>query len=245
MDHSSRRRGETAACALTTDKIKHSHSIYEHDFITSNAPTTSFTALPPELRAMTATFNTAELLEHILSYIPPLHLLRIKATSRTFRNAIEASPYLRKEMNAFIWLGKVDESRLYRSDAGGDIVYPIRDLEPLVFFYPSDAQRRLFVRIATEPGRFEQLQKSSAFAKLVVVDQALADVSVGWHCGCFADARSECKVKGEVGMVSFSSVLDAVRERHESEGHGACSSMVKFWIDGLWAHSKEISDFGC
>ena len=78
-------------------------------------------SLQSATRAMTATFDTAELLEHILSYLPALQLLRAKATCRHFRNAIEASPALKRKMRTLIRLGDVDESDLFKTDAGGDV----------------------------------------------------------------------------------------------------------------------------
>lgn len=245
MTRSPPKRGEVAFRMHQNEETSHHHGLYEHDFTTRKPSTTSITASPVELRATTATFNTAELLEQILLSIPALHLLRAKATCRNFRNAIDASPALRKKMQSFIQLGEIDEGKLYSSDAGGDVIYPVRDLESLAFFYPSDVERRLFVRIATGPGRFEQVQKSKAFGELSVVDQVLGDVTVGWHCGCFADVRSECKISGEARMVDFSSVLDVIREKHEDEGLGLCTSMAKFWLDGLWDQSRESREWGC
>lgn len=200
---------------------------------------------PPQLHAMSATVNTAELLEQILSYLPALQLLPAKATCRNFRNAIEASPVLRREMSTFMRLGDVDESDLFKTDAGGDVVYPVKGLDSLAFFYPADAERRLFVRVSTEMGRFERMRKAGGFAKLVVVDQSLSDVTVGWHCSCFAEGRAEVKLVCQSGMVTFGDILNAMEAEHRSHGHAECGSVVKFWLDGLWKRSKEMRELGC
>jgi hypothetical protein len=201
-----------------------------------NSPTIS---LPPELRAMTATFNTAELLENILRYLPAQQLLTAKATCRNFRNAIEASPSLRREMNTFIYLGTVDEHDLFKTDSDCDITYPIKDLDSLAFFYPSDAEKRLFVRFQVAEEWLGRVCEGSGFAKLRVVDQVLEDVTVGWHCSCFEDVRSEVRLVCEDGSVTLGDVLKAMDVEHRRRGCGECESLVKFWVDGLWKRSKE------
>lgn len=199
---------------------------------------------PPVIRAMTATFDTAELLEHILSYLPALQLLTAKATCRNFRNAIEASPVLRRRMSIFMRLGDVDESDLFKTDAGGDVVYPVKGLDPLAFFYPSDAEKRLFVRFSTEPGRVERMCKSSGFLSLQIVDQPLIEATVGWHCSCFADSRSEVKLSCGSKAIDFGDVVRAMKDEHKVHGHGSCGSIFKFWLDGLWRRTSESREHG-
>lgn len=205
--------------------------------------TKSLHGLPSECRAMTATFNTTELLEHILNHLAPLQLLRAKAVCRNFRNTIGSSPALRRQMNTYIRLGAIDGSILSKSDAGGDIAYPVDTIEPLAFFYPSDAERRLFVRFSVDQKRFRQLQQSSSFRRLIVVDQPLTDINVGWHCGCFADPRSEAKLDVEHGKATFGDLFLAMERKHKSEGCEPCSSMIKFWLDGSWSESREMREF--
>jgi len=201
---------------------------------------------PPDLRATIATFNTAELLEQILSYLPAFQVLKTKRTSHIFRNAIESSPSLRRKMSTFLRLGDVDENDLFRTDAGGEVVFLIKGLEPLAFFYPSDAERRLFVRFSTDLGLFERMGKAGGFRELVVVDQILSDVRVGWHCGCFTEVRSEVELSSCQGhMVTFGDLLGAMEAEHRIKGRGQCDSVVKFWLDGLWKSSKEMREMGC
>lgn len=209
---------------------------------TNNASTTLL-ALPAECRAMTATFNTTELLEHILKSLPSLQLLRAKAVCQNFRNAIDASPALWRQANTFIRLGAIDDTILSKSDAGGDVAYPVKAIEPLAFFYPSNAERRLFVRFFVDQRRFWQLQQSSSFRQLFVVDQPLTDINVGWHCGCFADPRSEAKVHVEHGKATFGNLLLALESKHKAEGCEPCTSMIKFWLDGSWSESREMREF--
>jgi hypothetical protein len=214
------------------------------DFLATRdtAMATPTISLPPELRAMTATFNTAELLEHILRYLPAMQLLKAKATCRNFRNAIEISPSLRREMSTFIRLGDVDLDDLFKTDAGCNVTYPIKGLDSLAFFYPSDAEKRLFVRFQVADAWSGRLGEGSGFGGLRVVDQSLDDVTVGWHCSCFEEQRSEDKLVSEGGMVTFGDVLKAMETKHRSRGRGACGSLIKFWLDGLWERSKETSD---
>jgi hypothetical protein len=202
-------------------------------------------ALPPALRAMTATFNTAELLEQILTYLPATQLLRAKATCRNFHNAIVASPTLRRKMSTYLLLNDVDEKDLFRTDAGGDVVYPIKDLQPLAFFYPEDAERRLFVRFTTNADRVGLLRSSSGFGRLRVVDQVVGDAVVGWHCSCFTGGRAEAQLCIENGMVTFGDLLGATERRHESEGHKGCRSVTKFWLDGVWTKSRGTKQLLC
>jgi hypothetical protein len=211
------------------------------DFLTTSntAISTSTISLPPEVRAMTATFNTSELLENILRYLPALQLLKAKATCRNFRNAIEASPSLRREMNTLIRLGDVDESNLFKTDSDCDITYPIKGLDSLAFFYPSDVAKRLFVRFQVELEWFARVGEGSGFRGLRVVDQSLGDVTVGWHCSCFEDVRSEVKVTCLDGMATFGDALEAMEVEHGGRGREDCGSLVKFWVDGLWDRSRE------
>jgi hypothetical protein len=202
-------------------------------------------ALPPALRAMTATFNTAELLEQILSYLPAIQLLRSKATCRNFHNATISSPTLRRKTSTYLRLNDVDENDLFKTDAGGDVVFPIKDLQPLAFFYPSDAERRLFVRFSTNPERVGMLRGSRGLGDLKVVDQSLEDAVVGWHCGCFEEGKAEVGLSSTDGRVTFGDLLGAMERRHESEGCKGCSSVTKFWLDGVWGRSREVRQLGC
>jgi hypothetical protein len=202
-------------------------------------------ALPPALRAMAATFNTAELLEQILSYLPSTQLLRSKATCRNFHNAIVSSPTLRRKTSTYLLLNDVDEKDLFKTDAGGDVVYPIKDLQTLAFFYPSDAERRLFVRFSTSADRWKMLRDSSGFGYLKVVDQGVESAVVGWHCGCFEGGRAEAELSPENGRVTFEELLGAMEKRHESGGHEGCRSVTKFWLDGVWRRSREVRQLGC
>ena len=212
---------------------------------TATATMVPIASLQSATRAMTATFDTAELLEHILSYLPALQLLRAKATCRHFRNAIEASPALKRKMRTLIRLGDVDESDLFKTDAGGDVIYPVKGLDPLAFFYPSDAETRLFVRVSTDPGRFEMMRKSSGFLSLIVVDQPLVEATVGWHCSCFANTRSEVKLSSLQGdKVAFGDIVKAMETEHKLHGHEACGSVTKFWLDGLWRRTSEMRELG-
>ncbi|KAM0705888.1 hypothetical protein Q7P35_007248 [Cladosporium inversicolor] len=134
--------------------------------------------------AVTATFNTTELLEQVLSYLPAPQLLTSKATCHSFRDAIEASPILRRKTSTFLRLGDADEENdLFKTDAGGEAVFPIEGLGVLAFFYPGDGERRVFVRfeVGDEERFFERVGKAGVggFGGLVVVDQALSDVRVG------------------------------------------------------------------
>lgn len=208
-----------------------------------NACTTPLLDLPTDHRAMATTFNTTELLEQILNDLPPRQLLRAKAVCRTFRNAIEASPALRRQMNTFIRLGAIDDNILHKSDAGGDVAYPVSTIQPLAFFYPSDAERRLFARFSVDQERFRQLQQSSSFRQLFILDQPLTDVNVGWHCGCFADPRSEAQLNVEYGNATFGDVFFAVESKHKVEGCEPCTSIIKFWLDGSWIESRETREF--
>lgn len=200
--------------------------------------------LPLELRAMTATFNTAELLEHILSYIPAHHLFRAKATSRTFRDTIEASPTLCRELNTFIRLDDVDEDNLYTSNAKHDVVFLVKDLEPMVIFYPSDAERRIFIRFSTSSERFGMLHESNAFRRLFVLDRPVERITVGWHCSCFENPRSETDLNSKGGKVTFEDIFAAMKSKHEGLTDGACNRMVKFWLDGRWDCTKEVRGLG-
>jgi len=202
-------------------------------------------SLPPGLSAMTATFSTAELLEEILSYLPASQLLRSKATCRNFCNAIEVSPTLRRKTSTFLRLGHVGANDPYTTDAGGDVMFSIKGLESLAFFYPSEAERRLFVRFSVvDSGWFDRARKADGFGKLIVVDQLLNDVKVGWHCGCFAEMRAEVKLSGQKAIITFGDVLNAMEKEHRTHGHENCGSVVKFWLDGLWKQSAEMREFG-
>jgi hypothetical protein len=212
---------------------------------TTNNDISKTLALPPALRAMVATFNTAELLEQILAYLPATQLLRSKATCRNFHNAITSSPTIRRKTSTYLLLNDVDEKDLFKTDAGGDVVFPIKDLQPLAFFYPSDAERRLFVRFSTTADRVGMLRGSSGFGELSVVDQGLEDAVVGWHCGCFKDGRAEAELSPESGRVTFGDLLGAMERRHESEGFKGCRSVTKFWLDGVWRRSREVRQLGC
>lgn len=210
----------------------------------STTLTTNTLALPPALRAMTATFNTAELLENILSYLPAPQLLRSKPTCRNFHNAIVASPTLRRKTSTYLLLNDVDETDLFKTDAGGDVVYPIRDLSPLAFFYPSDGERRIFVRFCTSAGRFEGLRKARGFREVVVVDQVVEGGVIGWHCGCFEGGRAEAELGSWSGRVTFGDLFGAMEGRHEGEGLGVCRGVGKFWLDGVWGRRKEVRQLG-
>jgi len=225
---------------------------YQHLPLSDSATTT--TKMIPSLSnidAIAATFNTTELLEQILSYLPASQLLISKATCRSFRNAIEASPMLRRKTSTFLRLGDVDEGNdLFSTDAGGEVVFPIKGLEPLAFFYPGDGERRLFVRF--EVGDSEDFLGmvgkagggGGGFRGLRVVDQRLGDFRVGWHCGCFEEGRGEVEqdCKGEV--ITFGEVLGAMEGEHRSKGKERCGSLRKFWVDGLWKRSGEMREFG-
>jgi hypothetical protein len=206
---------------------------------TTNNDISKTLALPPALRAMVATFNTAELLEQILAYLPATQLLRSKATCRNFHNAILSSPTLRRKTSTYLLLNDVDEKHLFKTDAGGDVVYPIRDLQPLAFFYPEDGERRLFVRFSTTAERVGVLRGSRGFAGLRVVDQGVEGAVVGWHCGCFKGGRAEVglELEGGSGRVTFGDVLGAMERRHVGEGIKGCRSVSKFWLDGVWRRS--------
>jgi hypothetical protein len=91
-------------------------------------------------------------------------------------------------------------------------------------------------------GCFGWVGVGSGFRKLRVVDQVLEDVTVGWHCSCSEDVRSEVKVTCVDGMVTFGDVLKAMEVEHRRRGCGECESLVKFWVDGLWKWNKEIKD---
>lgn len=199
----------------------------------------------PSLHATTATFATAELLEHILSYLSALQLLKAKDTCRSFCNAIESSPSLRRRTSTFLRLGDVDESDLFKTDAGGEVVYPVNGLETLAFFYPSDGERRLFVRVSVEKGWFGRVGKGSGLRTLGVVDKSLGDVRVGWHCSCFEEGRGEGRVACEDGRVTFGDAMRAMEGEHRARGRGECGSLVKFWVDGLWKQSEEMRDLAC
>ena len=214
----------------------------------NNARTMSTLALPPALRAMTATFNTAELLEHILAYLPAPQLILATATCRNFHNAIAASPTLRRKMSTYLRLNDViDEKDLFQTNTGGEVVYPIRDLEPLAFFYPSDGERRLFVRFSVTGSwdAVERLRKASGFGDVRVVDQVVAGAVVGWHCGCFAGGRAEARVSSEDGRVTFGELFEAMDGRHERGGLESCRCLTKFWLDGVWMKSREMRQLGC
>lgn len=214
----------------------------------STATSTSLISLLPTLRAMIATFNTVELLEQILSYLAPIQLLKAKATCHSFHNAIESSPTLRRSMRTFLRLGQIDESDLFKSDAGGEVVFPVSGVDVLAFFYPEDGGRRLFVRFAAEPEAFWRLWKAEGFRALEVVDQALSDVRVGWHCGCFEGGRAEAEIRfsggKKGGRVRFGEMFEAMEEKHRAEveayGEGGCGSVRKVWLDGLWERSREM-----
>ena len=218
---------------------------------TANTTTTPPTMIPSpsNLSAVTATFNTAELLEQILGYLPAPQLLASKATCRTFCNAIEASPVLRRKTSTFLRLGEVvdDENDSFSTDAGGEVVFPTKGLKPLAFFYPGDGERRLFVRFEVRDAeRFllGGVGKARSFGELSVVDQALSDVRVGWHCGCFEEGRGEVEVLCGGERVSFGDVLVAIEGGHWGKGEGRCGSLSKFWLDGLWKRSGEVREFG-
>ena len=208
--------------------------------------------------AVTATFNTTELLEQILSYLPAPQLLTSRSTCRTFRNAIEASPMLRRKTSIFLRLGDVNEENdLFKTDAGGEVVFPIKGLEPLAFFYPGDGERRLFVRfevgdcerllgkVGKGDGESGGMNKGAGFGELSVVDQALSDVRVGWHCACFEEGRGEVElVCPTTDVVTFGNVLGSMEGEHQGKGRGGCGSLRKFWVDGLWRRSGEMREFG-
>lgn len=147
-------------------------------------------------------------------------------------------------MSTFIRLGNVDESDLFKTDAGGEVVYPVKGLDPLAFFYPSDAEKRLFVRSSTEPGRFERMRRSDGFLDLRIVDQPLTEATVGWHCSCFANTRSEVKLTFQGDRVTFGDVVQAMDVEHKQYDHEACSSVAKFWLDGLWQRTSEMRELG-
>jgi hypothetical protein len=232
---------QPAVCENSSQQLRN-HDISAFPASANTAIATPNIPLPPELRAMIATFNTAELLEHILHYLPALQLLTAKATCRNFRNAIEASPSLRREISTLIRLGDVDEDNLFKTDASGDSAYPIKGLDSLAFFYPSDGEKRLFVRIHVAEGWFEKVGEGSGFAKLRVVDQVLEDVTVGWHCSCFENVRSEVGLVCEDGRVAFGDVLKTMEAKHRSRGLEGCGSLVKFWLDGSWGRGKDTRD---
>lgn len=226
---------------------------FEHQLppTTSNTPTTApMVPSPSNPSAVTASFNTVELLEHILSYLPAPQLLTSKATGSTFRNAIEASPVLRRKTSTFLRLGDIDEENdLFSTDAGGEVMFPIKGLEPLGFFYLGDGERRLFVRFEVGDavrflGRVGKAGDGGGFRGLRVVDQRLGDLRVGWHCGCFEEGWGEVRVvcKGEV--ITFGEVLGAMEGEHRGKGKERCGSLRKFWLDGLWKRSGEMREFG-
>lgn len=225
---------------------------YQQFLTTSNTSATTPMMIPfsSNLNAIAATFNTTELLEQILSYLPASQLLTSKATCRSFRNAIEASPMLRRKTSTFLRLGDVDEGNdLFSTDAGGEVVFPIKTLEPLAFFYPGDGERRLFVRFEVGDserflGRVGKAGDCGGFRELRVVDQRMEDVRVGWHCGCFEEGRGEVGVVCKGERVAFGDVLGAMEGEHRGKGKGRCRSLRKFWVDGLWKRSGEMREFG-
>lgn len=132
---------------------------------------------------------------------------------------------LRRKTSTFLRLGDVDEENdLFSTDAGGEVVFPIKTLEPLAFFHPGDEERRLFVRL--EVGDSEEFLGmvgkagggGGGFRGLRVVDQSMGDVRVGWHCGCFEEGGAR------LGWL--------VRER------GLLLGM--FW--GRWRESMEVRE---
>lgn len=233
-------RVEKSAC--------HHNAIQPTHPLQPTTTSTSLVSLPPIIRAMIATFSTAELLEQILSYLAPLQLLKAKATCHSFHDAIESSPTLRRSMGTFLRLGQIDESDLFKSDAGGEVVFPVPGVDVLAFFYPEDGGRRLFVRFAVEPEAFGRFWKGKGFRALEVVDQALSDLRVGWHCGCFEGGRAEAEIrfsgKKDGGRVRFSEMFEAMEEKHragvKAYGEGGCRGVRKIWLDGLWEQSREM-----
>lgn len=217
---------------------------------TSNTPTTTIPMMIPSsanLSAIAATFNTTELLEQILSYLPAPQLLTSKTTSRTFRNAIETSPMLRRKTDTFLRLGDVDqENDSFSTDAGGEVVFPLEGLEALAFFYPGDGERRLFVRFGDVEKFLRRMGKAdgSGFRGLRVVDQWLGDIRVGWHCECSEERSGEVQMVCEGERVTFGDVLGAVEGEHRAKGKRRCGSLRKFWVDGSWKRSGEMREFG-
>lgn len=236
---------------LRVEKTACHHNAIQPSVTHPSQPTgtsTSLISLPPTIRAMIATFSTAELLEKILSYLAPIQNLKAKATCHSFHNAIESSPTIRRSMSTFLRLGQINESDLFQSDAGGEVVFPVPGVDVLAFFYPEDGGRRLFVRFAVEPEAFARLRKSEAFRGLEVVDPPLVDAKIGWHCGCFEGGRGEAGLcsggEREGGGVQFGEMFEAMEEKHEGEveryEHGGCESVRKVWLDGLWERSREM-----
>lgn len=93
-------------------------------------------------------------------------------------------------------------------------------------------------------GRFGRVGKGAGFGGLVVIDQGLRDVRVGWHCGCFEEGRGEVEVACPTETVTFGDVLGAMEAEHRGKGRGGCGSLRKFWVDGLWRRSGEMREFG-
>ncbi|KAM0715151.1 hypothetical protein Q7P37_009616 [Cladosporium fusiforme] len=233
MGHFEQIRGELASSAYAKDNHEHiqsrSQHIQDHDITTTQHANNKHNRTPRTNPPPPPTPTT------------PAHQSNLQNLPQLNQHL----PLLRKEMATFIRLGEIDETQLYKSDAGGENLYPIRALQPLAFFYPEDGERRLFVRFQVEPEFTGRLLKADAsIGALKVVDRVLGDVRVGWHCGCFKERKGEGRLKME-GLLSFRDVFGVVRAKHEGAGFGGCASMVKFWIDGLWDRSREIRELGC
>lgn len=127
-------------------------------------------------------------------------------------------------------------------------MFPIEGLGVLALFYPgSGGERRMFIRfeVGDWEGFLGRVGKAVGFGRLIVVDQALSDVRVGWFCGCFEEGRGEVKVDCSMGNgITFGDVLGAMEEEHLRKGRGRCGSLRKFWVDGLWVRSEETREFG-
>ena len=142
---------------------------------------------------------------------------------------------------------------MFKTDAGGEVVFPIEGLEALALFYPADGgERRLFVRfdVGDSEGFLGRVGKAGGgggggFGELRVVDQRLGDVRVGWHCGCFEEGRGEVEVGCSMtDGVTFGEVLGAMEGEHRGRVRGGCGSLRKFWVDGSWKRSGEMREFG-
>lgn len=128
-------------------------------------------------------------------------------------------------------------------------MFPSEGLGVLAFFYPGKGgERRLFVRfeVGDEERFWGRVGKGGGgFGRLMVVDQGLGDVRVGWFCGCFDEGRAEVKLSCPMAdMITFGDVLGTMEGEHQSKGVGRCGSLRKFWVDGLWQRSEETREFG-
>lgn len=169
-------------------------------FATYNGITFKATKLRPICSTTSKVLNTPELLEMILLYLPPGHLMKkAQLTCREFKRSMEGSPSIRNSM-AFAML--LDKRHL------------TWNIAPKCMYLHYQLPDRLSFKLVFEEISFERHRSMETFRKLCVCDETPQRVEVLWRDLAAAPDSAPPPLlwmSANEGMpITFGQVLDAV-----------------------------------